>query len=786
MPHAHPWRARTYASALVVLLQASAFHARAEEPSLVAPRLVTAAEPAYPHDEPPRREPVTVVLTIDVDANGRVIDATVATSGGPSFDAEAIAAAKKLVFEPATRDGKAIRARIPFKFEFVAPIAAPTPPPAASALEPVAPAPAAPEPTPSDVVDIDVRGERAPREPSKRTLQASELARAPGTNGDALHAVENLPGVARGSGISGDMIVRGSAPQDTAIYIDGTWIPNAFHFGGVTSVVPTEMLERLDFYPGNFSPEYGRAMGGIIDIGVRSPRKDRFGGLLQVDLLDARLLAEAPLSSSTRFLIGGRRSWIDTWLGPIMRDSGTPVTTAPVYYDYQAMIEHDLSSRTTARLLFFGSDDRLALTDPSPQASDPVGGNIDQKASFFRLQARIDTRLSDDVRWRTMASWGIENVHLRIGDLFFDGTYHVVDTRSEVRMNVTRGVTAAAGIDVLSGHYDVHYQIPPQPPDGQAPGPIFASSCVELAADGPVARPGAYALFELQPFDALKLIPGVRVDYTTDSKLTTVDPRLAARFDLVPGFPRTTLKGGVGIFHQPPQFQEVLFGSRPGSNTARHYGLGVEQEISRSVEVSVEGFYKDLSNLVVAEAAFTESGTAFVNKGSGRAYGGELLAKWKPGGPFSGFVAYTLSRSERRRAPDEALSTFSFDQTHILNALGSYALGRGWSVGARFRYVTGNPYTPYRGGVVDFDAGAYAPIQSPALNSARVPAFHSLDLRVDKTWDLGAVRLSAYLDVRNVYNRQNAEAVTYNYNYSQSSTIAGLPILPIVGVRGEL
>jgi hypothetical protein len=175
-----------------------------------------------------------------------------------------------------------------------------------------------------------------------------------------------------------------------------------------------------------------------------------------------------------------------------------------------------------------------------------------------------------------------------------------------------------------------------------------------------------------------------------------------------------------------------------------------------------------------------------VNRGSGRAYGGELLAKWKPGGPFSGFVAYTLSRSERRRTPDESLSTFTYDQTHILNVLGSYALGRGWSIGARFRYVTGNPYTPYQGGVVDFDAGAYAPLQSPRLNSARVPPFHALDLRVDKTWDLGAVRLSAYLDVRNAYNRQNAEAVTYNYNYSQSSTIAGLPILPIVGVRGEL
>jgi TonB family protein len=728
------------------------------------------------------------VLTLDVDPSGQVVGSVVTQSGGSSFDAAALSAAKKLVFAPATRDGVAIRARIPYQFTFAAPPPALepeskiTPPAELSEAPPAAPAE---EPAP-DVVDIDVRGQRAPREPSQRTLDASELAHSPGTNGDALHAIENLPGVARGSGISSDIVVRGSAPQDTAVYIDGIWIPNAFHFGGITSVVPTEMLERLDFHPGNFSAEYGRAMGGIIDLGTRSPRKDRAGGLFQIDLLDARVLAETPLSSTTRVMVAGRRSWIDTWLGPILRSSGSTVSTAPVYYDYQAMIEHDLSSRTTARLFFFGSDDRLALSNPSPQASDPVGGDIGQTQTFFRIQARVDTRPSDEVRWKTMVSWGKEIIHFKLGDFFFDGNYHVIDGRSEVRVNAARGVSAAAGFDLLAGFYDVNYKSPPQPVDGQAQGPIFGSPLVDVAADGAVARPGAYALFELAPTDALKLIPGVRVDYTTDGKQWTADPRLAARFDVAPGFPRTTLKGGIGIYHQPPQFQELLFGSHPTVNTARHYGIGVEQELSRDVEISVEGFYKDLSNLVVAEAAANASGTAYVNRGSGRAYGGELLAKWKPGGPFSGFVAYTLSRSERRFSPDQPLSTFAYDQTHILNALGTYALGRGWSVGARFRYVTGNPYTPYSGGVVDFDAGAYAPIQSPLLNSARVPAFHALDLRVDKTWNLGVVRLSAYVDVRNVYNRQNAEAVTYNYNYSQSSTVAGLPILPIVGLRGEI
>jgi hypothetical protein len=67
-----------------------------------------------------------------------------------------------------------------------------------------------------------------------------------------------------------------------------------------------------------------------------------------------------------------------------------------------------------------------------------------------------------------------------------------------------------------------------------------------------------------------------------------------------------------------------------------------------------------------------------------------------------------------------------------------------------------------------------------------VPDFHQLDMRVDKTWKFSAWQLSAYLDVQNVYFRQNPEGISYNYNYSKSSVVSGLPFLPIIGLRGEL
>ena len=72
------------------------------------------------------------------------------------------------------------------------------------------------------------------------------------------------------------------------------------------------------------------------------------------------------------------------------------------------------------------------------------------------------------------------------------------------------------------------------------------------------------------------------------------------------------------------------------------------------------------------------------------------------------------------------------------------------------------------------------------MYSARLGSFHQLDLRVDKTWTFKAWTLSAYLDLQNSYYHKNPEQQTYNYNYSKSSSLPGLPILPIIGVRGEL
>ncbi|RYZ04715.1 MAG: hypothetical protein EOO73_23095, partial [Myxococcales bacterium] len=662
-----------------------------------------------------------------------------------------------------------------------APPAAP-PPPAAPA------APAAPE----DSLDIDVEGEKPPREPTQRTLSAEEITKIPGTNGDALRSLQNMPGVARVGAFDGLLIVRGSSPRDTQVFVDGTNVPIVYHFGGLSSVLPSEMLERIDFYPGNFGPQYGRATGGIVDVGVRSPKKDKLHGLLQVDTVDARVLVEGPINDRTRFMLGGRRSWVDAWLGPVLREAGVGVTTAPVYYDYQAMLEHDVTRDTTARLFFFGSDDRLALTLNSPDSRDPAaGGDAGLHTGFWRAQGRIDTRPTQSLRWTTTASIGQDKQHIGVGNMSLDIDITTLEGRSDVRAKLGEYASAVAGFDVQYSWFDVGYRLPVVNfEDDQDQGPVFGKPMVDVQGNGRVARPAAYAMLELRPLPGLKLLPGIRSDYDQGSKRWTADPRLGVRYDVHAPYPRTTLKGGVGLFHQPPEPYESIkpFGNAGvKSESAYHYSLGFEQELARPIELSFEGFYKDLRGIVVSQFdAQSANGRSYVNLGSGRTYGTELLLRFKPGGKFFGWVAYTLARSERRDDDQGDYYRYDYDQTHNLTAVGSYKLGRGWQLGGRFRYVTGSPYTPELGGTMDYDAGTYAPVTAPVRNSARLPAFHQLDVRVDKTWKFQAWSLSWYLDLQNAYVHQNTESISYNFDYSQTTAAYGIPILPIMGLRGEL
>jgi outer membrane receptor for ferrienterochelin and colicin len=302
--------------------------------------------------------------------------------------------------------------------------------------------------------------------------------------------------------------------------------------------------------------------------------------------------------------------------------------------------------------------------------------------------------------------------------------------------------------------------------------------------------PAVFTELELKPIPELLILPGVRADYFERVHQTIVQPRLTVRYQVRP---QVALKGGVGLFVEEPTFDETdkNFGNPAlKSERAIHWSAGVEYKPRAHITLDATGFYKDLTNLVsrTTATAMNSDGTVrpltYDNAGVGRAYGLEIVARHEFAHNFTGWLAYTLSRSERRDSGAAGYRLFDFDQTHILAVLGSYQLLRNWTVGGRFRYVTGNPTTPVVGAVFNASRDQYDAVFG-AVNSSRIGAFHQLDLRVDKKWIYNGWMLNVYLDLQNVYNRENPEAITYNFNFRQSKPQQGLPVLPILGIRGE-
>ncbi|MBN2194542.1 MAG: TonB-dependent receptor [Polyangiaceae bacterium] len=667
-------------------------------------------------------------------------------------------------------------------------------------------------------IDIVIQGQRPLREVTRRAISQREIARVPGTGGDALRSIEALPGVARPpAGLAGLLIIRGSDPNDSAAFIDGAEVPLIYHFGGLSSVIPTEAIERFDLYPGNFSARYGRYLGGLVDVALRPPNtrchgpymrpSDREGcyhGLVELDLLNTRFVVEGPIPGLKKWSLfaAGRRSWFDSWLRPILEATDAGVTTSPVYWDYQLIAETKPRPDSKLSLRLYGSDDRVEVLIDDPIAEDPsFGGTVSFGTSVHQGQLLYEDQLDRHVTLTTMVSAGKTDLDFSFGMIEFLLDLFLIQYRTEFAWVLSKGFRLNGGLDFQLSPGTVFVRAPDPPDAGEpSPGPFANRPPRESEVDFIGFRPAWYLEGELTPTARLRLVPGVRIDYARDTSHGDFSPRLTGRYDIVhptldarrlkPRL-RTTAKVGVGVFHRPPTFQETSeeFGT-PGlrSNRAIHYSVGAEQQLTERVELSVEGFYKDMRQLV-ARTANDRGSFTYGNDGVGSAIGLETFLKYKPDRHFFGWIAYTLSRSARKDHEDEPAYLFEYDQTHNLTVLGSYRLGRGWEVGGRFRLVSGTLYTPVLSepalsALYAADAGSYVALQGD-LYSQRLPLIHQLDLRLDKRWQFKAFRFAGYLDLRNAYNNAAVEALSYNYNYTQTNRTKGFPILPALGIRGE-
>lgn len=636
--------------------------------------------------------------------------------------------------------------------------------------------------------------EAPPREVVRRRITREELTRIPGTRGDALRTVELLPGVGRPPFASGALLVRGSGPNDSEVFLDGVAVPLLYHFGGLTSFFSSQLLEQIDFIPGNFSVRYGRKVGGVLEVESRRPAVDDLHGMVDVNLIDASLMLEAPISDDVSFAVAARRSYVDFWFESALPSDSFDLVTAPVYYDYQTVLSAKVSDKDELRFLVYGSSDRLSLIFDEPSDTDPnLRGNFDLKTQFHKFYAEWERPLSAQVDQQVQFSIGPTLLNFAFGDsVAFDATFLDIVLRSEWRARLSDTVQLRGGLDLELTPFNLTYLGPPitqqegtgeQQAIGQG-DPNTGQDIQSLDVSGVVFRPGIYLEADLLPADGIRLLVGTRLDWYSEIEAWSVDPRLVSLVKVGDG----QIKFGAGMFSQPPEFQESA--EQLGNPNLRpfravHLGLGYEHKLDDGVRAGAELFYKHLWDRVVSETP--QNGGGFVNAGVGEIYGLELSGRIEPQGRrYFGFLSYTFSRSVRRDLNGTPWRLFDFDQTHILSASFTYLLGNGWELGGTFRLVSGNPFTPLEpNGRLNLNAGVVNAIAGP-INSQRSPFFHRLDVRLAKTWDFDDWKFTFYIDVQNSYNATNPEGTLYDWRYVESAEVPGLPIIPSLGVRGEL
>ena len=624
------------------------------------------------------------------------------------------------------------------------------------------------------------------QETSRRILKPREITKAAGTQGDPVRVIQNLPGVARAPFGLGQLSIRGPAPFQSRYYFDEMEVPLLFHFGGLRTVYSGDILDRIDFLPGGFTGRYGNAVGGIVSSYTRSPRANRYHLIADINTYDSQVLVEGPVAKNLSFYATARRSYIDLILKALLKNRpGFSFTVAPRYYDYQTALEWKPSEKDVRTLQLLGSDDALLFLLDRPADTDPsLRGNFRLETSSHRVATHWKKSLAQG--WRSSSHLGAVRNRVLIDTSngpWFKLTSWDVNLRQEVEHDITDELSTQMGLVSDTTFFKAGARVAPAfTSRGGVQAPNLSGSLIETYETGTLATAALFNVWNWSP-GKYTFSPSHRLDWGDYGTPVTLNPRLSARRTLSA---TDTVKASLGLYHQRPRAPEVVqnFGNPDvGSRYAIHYVAGYEREIPwRFLPLNLDWqlFYRDIHNEIVPVA----SSKRYDNSGSGYAAGSEVYLKYGAPDMINGWVSYTLSRTRLRERDEDSYYPFQNDQTHILTWVGNVPLGNHWEFGLRFRYTTGNPYTPVNDGVYSANSDSYIPVRGP-LYSRRMPDFHQLDVRIEKRWVQDSWILSAYLEINNLYNRKNVEAVNYAYDYRTSTFVNGLPILPTFGIRGE-
>jgi len=663
----------------------------------------------------------------------------------------------------------------------------------------------------TDAGETVVRVRRRARAVTSTRTSTQEAKRLPGTQGDAIRVIESLPGVGRASFASGDLLLWGSSPDSSKIYIDGVPVPRLFHGGGLRSVLNGFFVKEIELVPGAYGADFGGASAGMVRIAT-APLQEGVHGVAQVDVLDSS--AAVSYQVAPKFFVGGgfRYGYLNKVARGFASEEALQYTIIPKYNDYQARAEYRISENSRIAALYMASHDRGSanFTSDDPARARSSNRNTD----FQRLELSYTGESSGGGTVRAMSYLGTDDslradrvgpypLRVKNHSLVFGGRFtYLGDLNSHLRLH------AGVAIDASFGHLNRQgsLTLPPREGDAFAFGQVPAGDLntdkwrathVTVAPffELPISlldkridiTPGLYVAGSLNNVSQANPPIGDTPTHGTARDLTYVEPRLMTNVRITK---ELSLKVGGGRYHSLPNPNDLssVFGTPTLRSPRSTQGIfGGSYELPFNLTFEAVAFARRIERYVSRNlASAIPAGEVLTQEGKGRAYGGQFSLRRRFSNGFTGWLSYTVTKSEVKYHDTTSWVPSDFEQRHLFTGVASYDIGKGISVGLRFRAITGLPRTPVVDRVFDTVNGDYQP-RFGAYNSIRLPNIYLLDARIDKTWTFAKnAKLIVFLDALNILNRAPAEEILYDSTYAQHDYLRGLPIVADIGLRGEL
>ena len=606
---------------------------------------------------------------------------------------------------------------------------------------------------------------------------------------DLFRSLQLLPGVKAASDFSSGLYIRGGSPDQTLILLDRTTVYNPTHFFGLFSAFNPDAIKDVKLYKGGYPAEYGGRLGSVLDIYNKDGNRKETEGGLSVGLLASRAYVEGPYGRGDdgnergSYMVAVRRSTLEPVLAAFRNADIEGIPDSFHFYDINAKVNADLGANNRLSIAAYGGQDQLDLEFLDDGRFDIAYGNRTLSADWKHLLTdRIFTNLT-----LTRSRYESTPVAIVAGTRFTQ-TNEVTDwsLKADIEAQPNQRHTLEAGFWAGTLSFNLRETFDGEETFRQPLQSEYAS---------------VYIQDTFSPTADWEFTGGVRASHFASGNFWRIEPRLSVDYLLAP---KVRVQGAYGRYHQYLTLEtSQLFTGFDTWLTADDgvppaYGdqfvVGVKTQPLPGWDLNVEGYARTMRDLFERDPFLPDvSGVPYAQTfrfGQGRAYGSEFLLR-RNTGRLSGFLGYTLGRTERRfpqinvSRGEPQFYVPKYDRTHDLNLVVNYQLTDAWRLAGIFSYATGQAYTeptfryslpndPFQSETVSRDV-----LISP-FNGERLPAYHRLDIGATRSGRFfGVADYRFQIQVINAYSQRNIWFYFFEFEPDGTVTRQEVPQIPV-------